>query len=84
MRPQNPETLKTLLQEGIDDAHHRQLKGDADEVFAGRMSMRLIWALERIRQLEAEAVNRSWEGDVDRQGGSFSDDEVVRSLRERW
>jgi hypothetical protein len=53
MRPQNPETLKTLLSEGVDDALLRQLKGDADEVFAGRMAMRLTWALERIQELEA-------------------------------
>jgi hypothetical protein len=53
MKPTNTETLKTLLSEGVEDAHLRQLKGDADEVFAGRMAMRLTWALERIQELEA-------------------------------
>lgn len=53
MKPTNTETLKTLLSEGVEDAHLRQLKGDADKVFAGRMAMRLRWALERIQELEA-------------------------------
>lgn len=84
MQCQNPEILKTLLREGIDDAHMRQIKGDADGVFSGRMAIRLKWALERIEQLESESVNLSWKGDVDRQGGSFSNDEIARYQRKQW
>jgi hypothetical protein len=53
MQMPNNETLKTLLDEGIEDAIDRQMKNDADRVFAGRMAARLNWALIRIRELEA-------------------------------
>lgn len=59
MQRPNPETLKTVLQEGIDDAINRQVLRDADHVFAGRMCTRLTWALHRIQELEVRAAEDS-------------------------
>jgi len=73
MRPSNPETLKTLLEEGIEDAIDRQVQNDADRVFAGRMAMRLTWSLHRIQELEARAAEDSWRANTDRMGGQFTD-----------
>jgi len=83
-RPQNPETLKNILQEGIDDAIDRQVNNDADRVFAGRMATRLTWALHRIQELETRAVEDSWRGDVDRMSGAFTQEEIARSRDPGW
>jgi len=84
MQPQNPELLKTLLDEGIEDAVNRQMKNDADSVFAGRMAIRLNWALIRIRELEAQAIQDSWRANPDRMGGQFTDQEIADAERENW
>jgi len=84
MQPQNPELLKTLLDEGIEDAVNRQMKNDADSVFAGRMAIRLNWALIRIRELEAQAIEDSWRANPDRMGGQFTDQEIEDAERENW
>lgn len=39
-------------------------------------------ALEKLKKMEEEAVAKSWEGAVDRQGGSFTQDEIDQ--REQW
>jgi hypothetical protein len=50
--------------------------------FANRMTVRLNTAIKRIKQLEAQAVADSWKGEVDRQAGSFTADELTQ--RETW
>lgn len=89
MRPTNDKLMK-ILGEGLQDAVERQLKNDADRVFAGRMSVRLTWAMERIRELETEqyraqyrASEESWRSNPDRMGGQFTDEEVARFHRDR-
>lgn len=84
MQVPNNEQLKTLLEEGVGDAIDRQMNNDADRVFAGRMATRLNWALIRIRELEARAVEDSWRGEVDRMSGAFSADEIARARDPGW
>lgn len=84
MHRPDSETLKVVLQEGIDDAINRQVLDDADRVFAGRMATKLNWALHRIQELEVRAAEDSWQLNPDRMGGQFTDQEIADARRERW
>lgn len=55
----NPTLLKTILQEGLDEAVERQIellstKQEDERKFAGRMAYRLTVALKRISELEKQ------------------------------
>jgi hypothetical protein len=87
MRPKN-DKLVEIIKKGFDEACEvsidNRLADDTEELrkFSGRMSIRLFWAMERIKELESRYKNHSsWEGEVDRQGGAFTDQEIINSLR---
>jgi len=85
MRPEN-QSLLAVLNEGRIEAVSRQMNDSNEPGFEGRMAVRLQWAIDRIRELESQAAQDSWQGDVDRQGGALTVEEIERSRRggEGW
>jgi hypothetical protein len=86
MRPKNT-SLIAVLSEGHNEAQKISVShqvGDSKSInmFAGRMVVRLYWAMERIKELEAAAIENSWRADPDRSGGQFTQDEVA--ARNDW
>ena len=87
MKPADDKLIEHL-QQGFEEACNvsisNTLAADTKELreFSGRMSIRLFWAMNRIIELEAQqSVRSSWDGEVDRQGGQFTQEEINRSGR---
>lgn len=85
--------LVEFLESGITESQRVAIRnslvdddGHEDDLykFANRMSVRLNTAIKRIKQLESQAAQDSWEGYVDRQSGAFTQEEIARHLRETW
>lgn len=54
--------------------------GQTDAVYlAEDVDILLLELVEKINALKVQLANKSWEGDVDRQGGSFTDEEIRES-----
>lgn len=86
MKPPNSSLVK-VIREGLEESQQVAIRGGMPtggtvREFANRMSCRLKWAAERIEELEAQAHQASWEGQVDRQGGAFDDAEILQRVRD--
>lgn len=85
-------TLRDVISDLI--LEHAELKMDGGNVYVANSDTLADLILKRIQEThficeqgptidyssDAASVRSSWEGQVDRQGGSFSDQEIVDSL----
>lgn len=85
------DSIVEFLESGIRESQRVAIKnslvdedGFEDELykFANRMTVRLNTAIKRIKQLEDASATESWNGEVDRQGGAFTQEEI--NARETW
>lgn len=47
-------------------------------------AIELLSIAKRMREIEIRNIESSWEGQVDRQGGSFTDQEILDSLQNNY
>ena len=73
----NYEAIKLLIEEEVRCDIHGDLWGH--ERVAEHLAERFDALEKEIASLKAQLEERSWDGYVDRQGGSFSDQEINES-----
>lgn len=73
-----PEELQTVKEEESSVVENR-LREEI-ELLKAKLELSEI----KVKQLEKKAVADSWEGEVDRQGGQFTDEEINRHTRDTW
>jgi hypothetical protein len=61
-----------------------QFKWKGEPIYRPHIDPQALWDVSRGNKVQKrEEIKSSWEGDVDRMGGSFSDKEIIESLREQ-
>lgn len=59
-----------------------KLRTIAQDQICEQNELTILEAARELEKQEQDAINRSWEGAVDRQSGAFTQDEI--DAREQW